>query len=89
MVDYWARAEEGERVEEKDFDLKIFWKNLKRITRKHGIRYDGQNIVPQADTHGDLLDNPSAISEVVLGLGLDSDAAIEIVSIGIVDIRVR
>ena len=56
MVDYWARAEEGERVDEKNFDLKIFWKNLKRITRKYGIRYDEQNIVPQADTDGDLLD---------------------------------
>jgi methylamine--corrinoid protein Co-methyltransferase len=56
LVDYWARAEEGEIYDEQEFDLKIFWKNLKKITKKYDIAYDDQRIVPGEDEDGGLLD---------------------------------
>jgi len=56
MIDYWARAEEGEIFDEKSYDLRIFWKNLKRITDKYDIVYDGQCVVPQVEGDGGLLD---------------------------------
>ncbi len=37
MVDFWTRSEEGMYLEEKEFDLDIFWKNLVRITKKYDI----------------------------------------------------
>ena len=54
MVDMWARAEEGDLIEEKHFDLKIFWKSLKRITKEHGIEYDKEHLIPGEDS--ELLD---------------------------------
>jgi methylamine---corrinoid protein Co-methyltransferase len=51
MVDYWARSEEGPLLEEKDFDLMIFWKNLKRITRKYDITYNPDSIVPTEEEY--------------------------------------
>ncbi len=54
MVDFWARAEEGEILDEKFFELKIFWKNLKAITDKYGIEYDPERVVPADES--DLLD---------------------------------
>ncbi len=72
MVDFWARAEEGEIFEEKHFDLKIFWKNAKRITEKYGIRHDGERIVPQED-EADLLDRIFAAGkELLLTVGVYS-----------------
>ena len=56
LVDYWARAEQGDVYEEQEFDLKIFWKNLKEVTSKYDIRYDERNIVPIENGENDLLD---------------------------------
>jgi hypothetical protein len=53
LFDFWARAEEGERVDEKNFTLKMFWKNLKKITEDYQIDYNPQKIVPTDD---ELLD---------------------------------
>jgi len=50
---FWARGEEGERVDEKNFTLKVFWKNLKKITEDYQIDYNPQKIVPTDD---ELLD---------------------------------
>ena len=49
LFDFWARAEKGDRVEEKQFTLKVFWKNLKKITEQYQIQYDSQQIVPMDD----------------------------------------
>jgi len=65
MVDYWTRAERGQILEEKEFDLKIFWKNLKRITREYGITYDDQKLVPQEEDF-DLLDRIFAAGRELL-----------------------
>ena len=54
MVDLWTRAEEGDLIEEKHFDLKIFWKNLKRITQEYEIEYDKEHLIPEEDS--ELLD---------------------------------
>jgi methylamine--corrinoid protein Co-methyltransferase len=69
MVDFWARAEEGDLYDEKFFDLKIFWKNLKEISEKYEIQYDPDNVIPSDD--GDLLDRIFlAAKELVLKSGV-------------------
>ncbi len=70
MVDFWARAEAGEIFEEKHFDLKIFWKNLKSITKKWGIQYDPSRIIP-LEEEGELLDRIfQAGKEMLLETGI-------------------
>jgi methylamine--corrinoid protein Co-methyltransferase len=51
LFDFWARGEKGERVEQDHFTLKIFWKNLKKITEEYQIQseYDDQKVVPTDD----------------------------------------
>ena len=51
----------------------------------------GEGIVStigSADTHAGVLENPDAISKMVLGKGLDSGTAFEILSIDIADVDV-
>ena len=51
----------------------------------------GEGIVTtigSSETHGDVLENPDAISQVVLDKGLDAGTAFEIVSIDIADVDV-
>lgn len=53
LFDFWERAETGERVEEKDFTLRSFWKHLKALTQHYELRYDEQLIVPADDGYID------------------------------------
>jgi methylamine---corrinoid protein Co-methyltransferase len=70
MVDFWARSQKGDVIEEKYFDLKIFWKSLKAITRKYEIEYRPDRLVP-TDEDGDLLDRIfSAGRELLLETGV-------------------
>ncbi|MFH1881707.1 MAG: monomethylamine:corrinoid methyltransferase [Planctomycetota bacterium] len=65
MVDFWARAEEGQILEEKQFDLKVFWKNLVRITKKYAITYNAESLVPVEENY-DLLDTIFAAGKELL-----------------------
>lgn len=65
MVDFWARSEEGAYLEEKEFDLDIFWGHLKKITKKYGITYDKEALVPVEEEY-DLLDRIFAAGRELL-----------------------
>ena len=65
MVDFWTRSEEGRYLEEKEFDLDIFWKNLVRITKKYDITYDKETLVPAKEQY-DLLDRIFAAGRELL-----------------------
>ena len=67
FLDYWARAETGPIVLEKDFDLKRYWPRVNELARKYKVEYDPQHIVPTDD---EQLDNVwRAAYELVLDVG--------------------
>jgi len=47
IMELYDRALTGRRVEEKEFDLKIFPGKLKELIKKYGIAYDPEEPVPQ------------------------------------------
>jgi methylamine--corrinoid protein Co-methyltransferase len=53
FVEYWARGESGPVCFENEFDTKVYWKNLQKITKEFGIEYDPKHMVPCDD---DMLD---------------------------------
>lgn len=68
FIDYWSRAVTGPICFEADFDKRVYWPKLKKITEKYGIKYDPKNIVPTDD---DLLDRLwQAAIELVLDVGV-------------------
>jgi methylamine---corrinoid protein Co-methyltransferase len=70
MVDYWARSEQGQILSEKEFDLKRYWKNLVRITKKYEITYDSEILVPCEEQY-ELLDRIFAAGkELLLDTGI-------------------
>lgn len=68
FIDYWSRATTGPICFEAEFDKKVYWPKLKKITEKYGIAYDPKNIVPTDD---DLLDRLfQAAIELVIDVGV-------------------
>lgn len=49
FVDFWSRAVTGPICFEDDFDKKVYWPKLKKITEKHGIKYNPDQMVPLDD----------------------------------------
>lgn len=49
FTDYWSRAVTGEICFEDDFDKKVYWPKLKAITKKYGIEYNPDQMVPCDD----------------------------------------
>ena len=54
-LEFWARAENGPVCFEKEFDYKRYWPLLQKITKKYGIEYDPNKIVPEDDDFLDAL----------------------------------
>lgn len=55
FLEYWARAESGPICFRKEFETKVYWPALKRITKKHGIVFDANRLVPTDDAELDRL----------------------------------
>jgi len=67
FLDYWARAETGPIVPEKDFDLKRYWPRVNELARKYKVEHDPRHIVPTDD---EQLENVwKAAYELVLDVG--------------------
>lgn len=49
FIDFWSRAVTGPICFEDDFDKKVYWPKLKEITKKHGIEYNPDQMVPCDD----------------------------------------
>lgn len=55
FIEYWSRAVTGPICFESDFDKKVYWPKLKKITQKHGIEYNPDQMVPLDDDFLDRL----------------------------------
>jgi len=70
MIDFWdaaKRSETGPYIKEEDFDRKIT-QVAGKIVKKHGIKYDPENVIPTDD---DLADRVyQAGLELFLELGI-------------------
>lgn len=55
MLDVYERAVKGPIMTEKNFDMKVFLPNLKKVVKKYGIKYDRENPVPFDDAAADNL----------------------------------
>ena len=51
FIDFWSRAVTGPICFESDFDKRVYWPKLKKITEKWGIKYDPD---PVSYTHLDV-----------------------------------
>lgn len=68
FIDYWSRAVTGPICFESDFDKKVYWPKLKKITEKYGIQYDPTHVIPCDD---DMLDRLwQAAIELVVEVGV-------------------
>mgnify|MGYP002795743003 CR=1 FL=1 len=55
FIDFWSRAVTGPICFESDFDKRVYWPKLKKITEKWGIKYDPDHMVPCDDEMLDRL----------------------------------
>ncbi len=53
MFDYWARAETGEMMSEKDWDLELYWPAVVEVCQKYGLEYVPEEVVPQSNEVSD------------------------------------
>ncbi|WP_018305030.1 monomethylamine:corrinoid methyltransferase [Desulfitobacterium hafniense] len=78
FMDFWKRAETGPICFRDDFDTKVYWPKVKAITKKYGIEYDPNHMIPCDD---EMLDRLwQAAIELVVEVGVlctDTERIIE------------